>query len=86
MKHNIKNNNTQHKDIQHNDNDHKDTVQQYTEHNDIQHSNEYNVTLSIMALNTECCCAQCHYPEFCYAECCGTLTIAFENMEKLNIS
>ncbi len=38
-----------------------------------------------MALNTEYCCAECHYPEFCYAECCGAPTTAFVKRETFTL-
>ncbi len=46
-------------DTQYNDTQHNDTLPNETEHNDIQHSNYYSTTVSIMALDTTTCYAEC---------------------------
>ncbi len=62
---------TQHNDTQHKGTQQYDTQHDYYLHDYIQHNNKWIATLSIVALNTDCCYGECHlyWVPFMYADC-----------------
>ncbi len=68
----MEHNDTQHNNIQHNNTQHNDIQHNSTQHDSIQHHNKQNATLSIVALDTQCCYCEGHL-------CWGLLMLSATN-------